>query len=135
MKLTRKLALKAGIFSELVDDQGVFMAHGLEHAYGCTQGRGVFYAPKLPPGTYTCRRGHHELHSGPIETFEICGVPGHTGILFHKGNFQEDSEGCVLLGLKTYPNNPKPGIGESTDAFHAFMESLAGIDEFTLEVV
>lgn len=55
--------------------------------------------PKIPEGTYNCLKGIHKLHSGEqIKTFEILGVPDHTGILFHYGNIQEDSNGCVLLG-------------------------------------
>ncbi len=133
MKLRRLLAQRAGIFSELVDDHGTVFA-ALEHAYIDSSGNAVVFRPKLIPGTYTCRRGTHQLHSGPIDTFEILGVPGHSGILFHRGNFHEDSDGCVLLGLKAYPDNPKPGIVDSAVAFTKFMDGLVGVDEFTLEV-
>ncbi len=98
----------------------------LEHAY--PDGRG--WAAKLPPGTYTCVRGQHQLHSGPIETFEVTGVPGHTGILFHIGNTQADSEGCILLGLRRGGDS----IYESRKAFAQFMELQKDCDSFTLVV-
>lgn len=37
-------------------------------------------------------------HKGMIE---ILGVPGREAILFHMGNWYYQSEGCVLLGLRT----------------------------------
>lgn len=30
--------------------------------------------------------------------FQILDVPGRSWVLFHKGNFREDTEGCVLVG-------------------------------------
>jgi hypothetical protein len=71
----------------------------------------------------------------PFETFEITGVPDHTGILLHPGNYDGDSSGCVLLGqnIITQPN----GIQMITNSHHAFedvMNSLVGITEFQLTV-
>ena len=70
----------------------------LEHAY--SDGLGNWLA-KIPPGIYQCVIGQHKLHNmkAPFVAYEITAVPNHTGILFHVGNFNEDSEGCVLLGL------------------------------------
>ena len=68
----------------------------LEHAYFFNGA----YTPKLHNGVYTCVRGPHRLH-GMIDffsTFEITKVSGHSGILFHWGNYNEDSEGCILTG-------------------------------------
>ena len=92
--LTRFKKCADGVFSTLSDDN-VPLAVTLEHAYLQDDGS---YAPKIPEGQYTCLFGQHELHSGPIETFEITCVPGHSGLLFHPGNVNGDSEGCVLTG-------------------------------------
>src|ERR1017187_9241020 len=86
-----------GIFSTFTfaDDSDPFMKT-LEHAYDDGNDE---YAPKIQPGVYTCKRGNHELHCGPIETFEVLGVTGHSGILCcHPGNYNKDSDGCVLGG-------------------------------------
>ena len=120
-----------GIFSDFSfdGDPGRFCVT-LEHSYDCK--------PKLANGIYTCVRGTHQLHNGiPFETFEITGVAGHAGILFHAGNYNRDSEGCVLVG-KTIANDPNTGdemITGSKAEFAEFMKRLAGVQSFQLEVV
>lgn len=89
--LRRTQKTKWGVFSELLGPG--FCLACAEHSYDGE--------PKLPDGVYTCVFGSHVLHSGPIQTYEITKVPGHSGILFHQGNMpQNDSDGCVLVGLQ-----------------------------------
>lgn len=118
--LTRTDFKDTGIFGTL-EGEGLELAT-LEHNYDCK--------PKLPDGVYTCIRGQHVLHSGPVEAFEVQNVPGHTGILLHVGNYNQDSEGCVLLGLAHVGDM----ITGSKSAFNEFMSKLTGIDSFTLTV-
>lgn len=125
-----------GIFGEFTfeNDPGRF-CWTLEHAYKQADGR---YQPIIIPGTYTCIRGPHRLHNmtHDFETFEIKGVNGHTNLLFHFGNFNRDSEGCVLVG-RTESVDPTTGdemITGSRDEFKAFMDRLEGIDVWTLTV-
>jgi hypothetical protein len=62
-------------------------------------------------------------------------VPGHTGILIHKGNLPEtDSEGCILLGtvLGTLENDA--AVLYSLVAFDTFMTVENGALEFQLTV-
>jgi Family of unknown function (DUF5675) len=83
---------------------------------------------------YTCQRGIHQLgHPGSlvsIETFEVMNVPGHTGILFHTGNTDEDSEGCILLGDKVQNFE----LLDSRNTFQEFMKLMEGKDTFQLGV-
>lgn len=113
-----------GIFSHLWDEEKNLIAYTLEHAYN--------KAPKIPHGTFKCVRGTHQLHenSAPFETFEITGVEGHSGLLFHCGNLQSESQGCVLVGSGLEGNM----ITESRKAFEKFMELMTGVDEFDLVV-
>lgn len=120
--LTRTNFADNGIFGILTDVSDNIVAYTLEHSYN--------KIPKLPNGTYTCVRGQHALHSGPIETFEITGVTGHSGILFHYGNYNADSDGCVLLGT----GETTAAVTDSRDAFSNFMSRLMGINSFTLIV-
>lgn len=120
-----------GIFSELLSEDGTRVGATLEHAYPSGDG----FLPKLPRGaTYTCVRGQHQLeHGAPFITFEITGVPGHSGILFHVGCFNQDSNGCVLVGDMVV----KPAtwwINRSRDTFEKLMLALDGVDSFDLEV-
>ncbi len=109
----------------------------LEHSYDAQLGDGS-YTAKLQPGTYRCVRGMHRLHNmtEDFETFEITGVTGHTNILFHWGNFNDDSEGCVLLGRNRIPSTKGDGdmITSSRNTFNKFMDLQKNVSEFTLTV-
>ncbi len=129
MILIRKDFNKFGIFSLLTNDDGSNIYFTLEHAY--LQEDGSFMA-KIPDGSYTCVRGWHKLEGmdNAFETFEITGVEGHTDLLFHSGNVNNDSAGCVLLGL----SRNEEEVFHSRAAFLKFMNSLQGINSFTLNV-
>jgi Family of unknown function (DUF5675) len=133
-KLTRNKYGQDGILGVLESDIGTEIAVTLEHAY--LQDDGSF-APKIPAGVYICKRGMHTLehHPKPFEAFELQDVPGHTNILIHVGNYNRDSEGCILLGaaVAKQPNGDVM-ITASSQAFAALMV-LNDVDEFTLTVV
>ncbi len=135
--LTRTDKRDDGIFGTLHSDRNAVIAVTLEHSYDSGLGDGSYDA-KLQPGIYTCVRGTHQLHNmKPFETFEVQHVPGHTGILFHVGNYSEDSEGCILLGRRIAPRDPPETgnmITSSRNTFLAFMDLMRGLDTFTLEV-
>lgn len=91
----------------------------------------------IPLGEYACVR-----HESPTfgETFLIK-IESRPNILFHWGNFQENSLGCVILAEK-YDKvfNKKSGlfewgVAESKDAFNEFMARLNGKDSFKLLVL
>lgn len=132
--LTRKRSGLYGIFSELRSSSGTLMAYCLTHAY--SDGKGGF-VPKVPPGVYTCVRGVHQLENGvKFETFEITGVPDFQGnkvtrILFHKGNVNNDSKGCELMGTE----QSQTAVLESRTAFELFMSLQEGKNTLTLEII
>jgi hypothetical protein len=118
-----------GIFSVLKDDQGKVLAHCAEHAYDSL--------PKIYNGTFTCVRGQHQLHSGPpFSTFEITSVNGHSNLLFHAGNYpQVDSDGCSLVGQTVVDSDKGRMVTNSKATFAKLMETLLGIQTFTLVVI
>lgn len=136
MVLRRKDGADDGIFGELASIDGFFLCATLEHAYEGPPGGPEFVA-KLPAGVYTCVRGIHRLAhmANTFETFEITGVLGHTNILFHVGNYNGDSAGCVLLGDKSVnlPNGMR-AITCSREAFADFLDFQEGFDAFQLTV-
>lgn len=110
----------------------------------------------IPKGKYTCKRTIYHKHN--IETFEITGVPGgRTRCLFHVANTENDVKGCVGLGLrrgilnvvdedspahKAHGDNkcncplvPHDAVVNSQPAFRKFMDTLAHVDEFELEIL
>lgn len=108
----------------------------LEHAYR----EGDSWVPKLYPGEFLCVRGPHRLHgmTQDFETFEVTGVEGHKGILFHWGNFNDHSEGCILTGdaIAEYSAGAarEEMVTNSRAAFSRFMKIQEGVDHFTLRV-
>ena len=123
--LRRNTFAEDGILGTLEVDDGEHVADTLEHSYDSV--------PKLPAGTYVCKRGTHQLHSGPpFSTFEVMGVPGHQGILFHVGNQNKDSEGCVLLGDRFQDKNY---LLNSRITFGHFQDVTDKVNEFSLTVL
>jgi Family of unknown function (DUF5675) len=133
LELTRFKKSAEGVLSYLLDASGEQICVTATHAY--EQPSGLWDA-KVLPGRYLCKRGVHELANGvPFSTFEITGVPGHTGILFHKGNLPEvDSEGCELVGKAFGTLDGDEAVLESADAFASFMQWTEGTDDFWLTV-
>lgn len=134
LKLFRYEAKESGVFGELSTWEGEDIGQTLEHAYKKIdeESGNEFYAPKLEEGVYLCVKGTHRLADlVPFETFEITGVKGHKGILFHAGNYNDDSSGCVLLGEKRVEDM----LIRSKKTFTKFMSMLKDVNEFYLEVL
>lgn len=132
LKLDRVQYRSDGIFSHLLDDKNNIIAYTLEHSYA----HDGEYSPKIPDGVFKCIRGPHRLESMTQDfiTFEITGVDGHTNLLFHQGNFNKDSEGCILLGEAIIDSAGIEMISHSADTFAKFMELQKDVDSFTLTV-
>jgi len=80
------------------------------------------------------RLGHGATLTKPFSTFEVTGVEGHSGLLFHRGNYNKDSAGCILVGQNIADVGGQQIITGTPAAFAAFLERLDGIDQFDLEV-
>jgi hypothetical protein len=94
----------------------------------------------VPPGLVLCRRDRY--HKGGYETFEMV-IAGHTRVLFHKGNLEDQSEACVITGesfggynrrTKQYAAHLGPddqvAVLSSGVAFDELMLHAAGLREF-----
>ncbi len=136
LTITRTEYRPDGIFSVVTDPLGSRIMTTLEHAYEAEDGSGG-YEPKIPPGTYTCVRGKHRLHGmkNDFETFEVTGVPGHSGLLFHWGNWNRDSDGCILTGDSVDVAGDTEMITKSRATFDHFMKLQTGQNMFQLTVV
>lgn len=133
LKINRTQYRSDGIFGEMSDSNGKVIAYTLEHAYLQDNGS---YAPKVPVGIYTCKRGEHRLHGmvNDFTTFEITNVPNHTNILFHWGNWNNDSDGCCLLGAAIVPSSKGQMITNSKVIFQEFMTKQINIVQFQITI-
>jgi hypothetical protein len=114
-----------GIFGVMMNEAGERLACTLEHSFN--------NLPKVASGTYTCFR--HAPNHLPYETFMLDNVPPFQGelvdgILIHIGNFNEDSDGCILLGQ----NRMGDMITLSRMTFEKFMALMSGVDSFQLTI-
>lgn len=134
LQLIRTEFRSDGIFGEFEDNSGNIVCVTLEHAYD--DGTGIF-KPKIPSGTYTCKRSQHQLEgmAQPFITFQIMDVPGHTNCLIHFGNWENDSDGCILIGAAIAQSPKGQMITSSKDTFQKFMDMQSGIDAFQLMII
>ena len=113
-----------GAFGMMLGDDGVPFAVTLERTF---EDKRVV----VVDGEYICPKDFY--HGGGYATFGIP-VEGHTRVLFHKGNVEENSLACVLVGEKFEPFNGKPGIAESGKGFSEFMARYGAEEAFRLKV-
>jgi hypothetical protein len=127
LKLIRKTYCKDGIFGVILKEDTTHFCYTLEHAFEQPDGS---YKPKTNAGDHVCVFGHHQLDHGPVDTFEITNVLGHSGILIHVGNFNKDSDGCCLVGEENINNE---SITNSKVTFEKFL-AMQGKANFVLTV-
>lgn len=126
-KLIRVAYTPDGTFGVLNDD-GVPFCLTLEREWNNNE-RGESC---IPTGTYVCRRVQSPRFG---DTFEVCDVPGRSHILFHKGNIEDDSHGCVITGEEYGKYKDKIAVLSSGKAYREFKQRTDGINEFELKIM
>lgn len=111
-----------------------------EHRPFCVSVERDYEDPKykpIKPGDFLAKRYHSEKYP---DTFEIVDLPGasilvgRSKILFHWGNTEEDSMGCVILGEQFEYLNKKFAVLQSKKAFQEFMEITKGLESFNFRI-
>lgn len=128
--LTRGRYALYGILGQIKSEEGSLLLCTLEHAYEQPDGT---FLPKLAAGIYTFKKRLSPKRGYEVFTLEnappFMGTPV-TYIEIHKGNYNSDSEGCILLGMRFGTGM----IEDSKDAFDKFMAAQEGVEEFQLTV-
>lgn len=86
----------------------------------------------IPAGEYICKRVNSPRFNN---TFEVTDVPNRSHILFHKGNLDDDSRGCILVGEEFGQLGSSSGIKSSKAGYNEFMAIMSNDDEFRLIIV
>lgn len=113
-----------GCFSVLCDFTGRPFAVAVERTFD----DGL---PVIRNGLFRCVRSYY--HKGRYPTFEIM-VPGHSRVLFHKGNRETDSEACIIVAESFGMLGADTAVLDSDHGFNEFMTLCNGKPEFYLEV-
>lgn len=129
LTLRRHQFLPDGVFGEILDDHGDHLFVTLEHSYNQLENN--WYA-KIAPGKYTCKRRRSPRFG--FDVFQVMNVPGHSMIEIHPGNWDRDSDGCILIGYGISHSGQGIMVTDSRNAFKDFMNLQAGLNEFQLVV-
>ena len=86
----------------------------------------------IPVGRYRIK-----LHRSPRfgVTYKIIDVPERSDILFHPGNTNKDTHGCILLGLQYGRLDANSAVLASKSAFQKFMQLMGDVPEAELLVI
>lgn len=125
-KLLRIAYISDGTFGVLFDGEVPFCLT-LEREWNDNQ-RNISC---IPIGDYLCGRIDSPKFGN---TFMVAQVPGRSFILFHKGNLEDDSHGCILIGEMYEPFKNKNAILASGRAWKEFMQRTNNIETFKLEI-
>jgi hypothetical protein len=133
LELVRVSVAPEGAFGVLLQDGVPLGPVTIERSYpvAASMPRSLQFV-KIPPGRYRCKRTR--FLRGGYDTFEITGVVGHDRLLFHAGNSENDSEGCVLVGQRFGRVGPNPGVLSSRMGFAEFMQFMGRREVFELLV-
>jgi len=86
----------------------------------------------IPAGRYDCVRVRSPKFGN---TFMIADVPNRSEILFHKGNIQDDSHGCIIIGEQFESLSGRCAILSSQKGFSEFIELTKDVNEFIIDII
>lgn len=112
---------------------GMLTIKGVEHDPFFTlenPDRGVAADSRIPCGFYTCIP-----YSGLKfqNVYQVVDVPNRNAILFHNGNFEYDTTGCILIGLGLDMMGKDPMVIHSKEGLARF-RNLIGQSTFDLTI-
>lgn len=87
----------------------------------------------IPEGEYQCNPFDGKRYR---KVWEVTNVPNRSYILFHQGNYEINTRGCILVGfsvVKTTRNNEEYMVQRSNDALN-YMRNFLANKEFTLTI-
>lgn len=134
MTLKRISMKKDGVYGVLLDEDNTPFCLTLERPWLDNKQN----ESCIPKGEYLAKRAYYK---NKYDSFLLEDVPNRTGIFIHKGNFTDDSRGCILLGenfedaLSPYSNSIVTSVLSSGQAFGEFMNRLKGHNELRLVIV
>ncbi len=88
------------------------------------------FVSRIPVNKYLCRPFSGRKYKN---VYQVTDVPGRSYILFHAGNFESNTNGCILLGLSCGLLLGEAAVLSSRRAMKYF-NSLIGNEDFYLTI-
>lgn len=88
-KLKRSIIANTAILGIWTDPRGLELCRTLENPY-----RKTTKDSAIPCGTYECEIDN----TGKFQFYKVLNVPNRQAIEIHEGNYERDTEGCILVG-------------------------------------
>lgn len=86
----------------------------------------------IPANEYICKRYSSKKYPN---TFEVTNVHGRSKILFHAGNIDDHTEGCILVGQYFGKlRGEQRAVMNSGRSFRRLLQLLHGEDQFRLTI-
>lgn len=86
----------------------------------------------IPTGHRICSRVNSHKFGN---TFEVVNVPGRSDILWHGGNIDDDSHGCIIVGTGFIRwTDGSLAVRDSNAALSRFLAYFVNTNEFSLEI-
>ena len=136
LKLVRKYFGETYTIGDLYID-GVFFSNTLEDKNRDIDKNGIFNNSETKVYGKTCIPfGTYKVILSMSSKFKkilplLLNVPQFDGIRIHSGNTDEDSSGCILVGI----NDIKGRRSKSTITFNSLMTKLSKADNITIEII
>lgn len=131
-----------GILNTFDQGRRVFLCYTLEDEWHPEKIHGE---TRIPDGTYEIKLrktgGFHQRYSERFPDIHkgmlwLQNVPGFEYILIHIGNFDDNTEGCILVGDSARENVTQDGyVGDSTKAYKRIYPPIAEALERGEEVI
>jgi len=86
----------------------------------------------IPAGEYICKRIVSPKFG---RTYEITGVEDRSHILFHSGNWVDDSSGCIIVAKEFGELSKGIFISDSKRGMTELLTIVKGLDVFSLKII
>lgn len=116
---------KDGTLSRIIFDDMQFV--GLE-PYDFIVPAGNYLLTLTHSPRFSAKYPYNKVHKSQVPL--INGVPGHSGVRIHVGNYISDTQGCLLIGSSAFPSM----IKDSAIAYKMLLSRMQDIEKLNPNV-
>lgn len=124
-------------FCDTLEDTDRGLRHDMQLQY--IRDKKIAGATAIPTGTYEIdmnvtspkyqHRRQYDFCRGKLP--RLVNVPGYSGILIHIGNYPQDTEGCILVGMNVVVG----AVMESTETFRKLYDKMKFVADMGEKII